>query len=251
MTIDTTMGGSRKEFPKTHHSLVHEVGDSDPHVRRRAFERLVVAYWKPVYMCLRIHWRASNEDAKDLTQGFFASLLDSPTLQRFDPARARFRTYLRMCLDRYVANEQKAAGRLKRGGGIELVHLDFEGVEGEVQSHGPAADADVDVLFEREWIRSIFSSAVDELRARCDASGRKLDFAVFQRYDIDGPEQNPRPTYADLGREFDIDVTKVTNALHATRRRFRDILVELVRQSTGSDAEFRAEMATLLGSDGL
>ena len=109
MTFDTTMGGSGKRFPETRHSLVRDAGDPDPEVRRRALGVLIASYWKPVYKCLRIHWRVSNEDAKDLTQGFFASLLESPTLARFDPARAKFRTYLRTCLERYVANERKAA----------------------------------------------------------------------------------------------------------------------------------------------
>ena len=112
MNFDTTMGGSRRRFPETRHSLVRDAGDPDPAVRRRALEGLIASYWKPVYVCLRIHWGVSNEDAKDLTQGFFASLLESPTLARFDPARAKFRTYLRTCLDGYVSNERKAARSL-------------------------------------------------------------------------------------------------------------------------------------------
>ena len=249
MNFDTTMGGSRERFPPTRHSLVRDAGDPDPEVRRRALEALIASYWKPVYKCLRIHWRASNEDAKDLTQGFFASLLESSTLARFDPARAKFRTYLRTCVERYVANERKAAGRLKRGGGFEHVPLDFEGAEGELRHHDVAVEADADALFQQEWIRSILSRAVDELRARCEASDRALDFALFRRYDVEGPEQDPRPTYADLAREFGIEVTKLTNTLHSTRRRFREILLDLVRATSGSEAEFHADVATLLGSD--
>ncbi len=249
MTFDTTMGGSGKRFPETRHSLVRDAGDADPEVRRRALGVLIASYWKPVYKCLRIHGRVSNEDAKDLTQGFFASLLESPTLARFDPARAKFRTYLRTCLERYVANERKAAARLKRGGGFEHVALDFEDAEGELRHRDVAVEADADALFQQEWIRSILSTAVDELRARCEASGRTVDFALFHRYDVEGPEQDPRPTYTDLSREFGIEVTKVTNALHATRGRFREILLDLVRETSGSEAEFQADVATLLGSD--
>ncbi len=79
MSFDTTMGGARERFPQTRRSLVRDAGDSDPAVRRRALEALIASYWKPVYKCLRIQWRESNEDAKDLTQGFFTSLLESST----------------------------------------------------------------------------------------------------------------------------------------------------------------------------
>ena len=146
-------------------------------------------------------------------------------------------------------NERKTAARLKRGGGFEHVPLDFEGAEGELRHHDVAVEADADALFQREWIRSILSKAVEELRARCEDSDRTLDFALFRRYDIEGPEQDPRLTYTDLAREFGIEVTKVTNALHATRRRFREILLDLVRETSGSEAEFQSEVATLLGSD--
>jgi DNA-directed RNA polymerase specialized sigma24 family protein len=246
MTFDTSMGGARKRFPETRLSLVLGTGDPDPDVRQRALEILIASYWKPVYKCLRIQWRASNEDAKDLTQGFFASLLESQTLSRFDPARARFRTFLRTCLDRYVSNQRKAAGRLKRGGGFGHVPLDFEGAEGELRHVEVAVDADPDALFHREWVRSMISRAVEELRTVSEASGRGIEFELFHRYDIEGPEQDPRPTYAGLATALGIDVTRVTNALHAARGRFRAILLDLLREASVSEAEFRADVTALL-----
>lgn len=249
MMLDTTMGGSGGQFPVTSHSLVRDAGAADPVVRERALEVLVASYWKPVYKCLRIHWRASNEDAKDLTQGFFAGLLESETLGRFDPDRGKFRTYLRTCLDRYVANERKAENRLKRGGAVRHLPLDFEGAEGELRHLEPSVEADVDALFHREWIRSLIERAVDELRARSEASGRRLEFDLFHRYDVEGVTEDPRPTYAALAAEFGVEVTKVTNALHATRGRFRDVVLDLVRAATGSETEYRAEVAALFGSD--
>ena len=249
MTLDTTMGGSSRQFPKTAYSLVRDAGDPDPTVRQRALETLIAIYWKPVYTFLRIHLRESNEDAKDLTQGFFAGLLESPTLARFDPSRAKFRTYLRTALERYVANEHKAASRQKRGGAFAHVPLDFEDAEGNLRQHQIGVEADAATLFQREWVHAILSLALDRLRTRSEAADRALEFACFHRYDVEGPEQDKQPTYADLSAEFGVPVTKVTNMLHAMRQRFRDTLLDVVRESSGSEAEFRADVAVLLGSE--
>ena len=78
--------------------------------RRVAFDALVSAYWRPVYKYVRIKWRADRDDAADLTQEFFARAFEKGSLGRFDPREARFRTFLRVCLDGFVANEHKAAG---------------------------------------------------------------------------------------------------------------------------------------------
>lgn len=245
---DTDLGGPDDRFPPTRHSVVRNVADPDPDVRQRAWETLIATYWKPVYKCLRLKWRADNEDAKDLTQGFFAWLLEKGALDRFDPDRAKFRTYLRVCLDGFASNERKAAVRLKRGGAFRHVPLDFEDAEGELRRHEIPADADVDEIFHREWVRSLFSLAVDALRLECDRTGRAVAFEVFRRYDLDDTGTT-RPTYADLAASLDIPVTKVTNALHAMRRRFRTIVLERLRDTCASEAEFRAEARELLGVD--
>ena len=97
-------------FPATRYSAVREAASADPETRRRGYESLLAAwYWKPVYKYLRVRWNASSEDAEDLTQGFFARAFEKGLLERYDLSRARFRTYLRTCLDSYVANERKAA----------------------------------------------------------------------------------------------------------------------------------------------
>ena len=101
-------------FPATRHSVVAGIASSDADVRRVAFDALVAAYWRPVYKYVRIKWHADRDDAADLTQEFFARAFEKGSLGRFDSGRARFRTFLRVCLDGFVANERKAAGRIKR-----------------------------------------------------------------------------------------------------------------------------------------
>ena len=229
--------------------MVQAVGSPDPETRRRAFEALVAAYWKPVYKYLRLKWRASEADAEDLAQGFFARALEKGFFDRFDPGRARFRTYLRACLDGFVANERKSAHRFKRGGGAEHVGLDFAGAEAELGRQGAPAGGDMEEYFHREWVRSLFGRAVEALRRRCAEAGKRVPFALFERYDLDGSDAARRPSYAELAREMGLPETQVTNHLAWARREFRRLVLETLEEATGSEAEFRAEARQLLGID--
>jgi len=242
-------------FPATRHSVVAGISSSDDETRRVAFDALVSAYWRPVYKYVRIKWHRDRDDAADLTQEFFARAFEKGSLGRFDPARARFRTFLRVCLDGFVGNEHKAARRLKRGGDLSFVPLDFAAAENELASYpglagnGAAAapGADDDGLFRQEWVRALFTDAVAALRASCEAAGKQTQFAVFQRYDLD--DADGRPTYAQLGSELGIPVTQVTNYLAFTRRELRRLVLDRLRDLCATDDEFRLEARDLLGVD--
>src|SRR4051812_17743931 len=101
--LDAEGPGGR--FPPTRHSAVRAVAGSDPAERARAFDVLVRAYYKPVYKHLRLRFRKDAEDARDLTQGFFTRAFERRFFDDFDPVRARFRTYLKVCLDRYAMEQ--------------------------------------------------------------------------------------------------------------------------------------------------
>ena len=96
------------DFPATRHSMVAAMRSAQPDDRRSAFDTLVTAYWRPVFKYVRLKWHATPEDAADLTQGFFLRAFEKDFFAAFDPSRARFRTYLRICLDGFVANARKA-----------------------------------------------------------------------------------------------------------------------------------------------
>ncbi len=236
-------------FPQTRHSVVAAIRCTDRQRRAMAFETLVRAYWKPVYKYLRLRWRVGCEEAEDLTQGFFTEVIEKHVLDGYDPERARFRTWTRTCVDGFVANRRRAAGRLKRGGDLTHVSLDFESAEGELRHHEIAVVVDPDALFHREWLRSLLATAVEELRAWSAETGRDLDFEIFQRYDLAGADAERRPTYAEVARELRVPETKVTNALHAQRRRFRELTLAGLRRICGNDAEFRNEAREIFGVD--
>jgi DNA-directed RNA polymerase specialized sigma24 family protein len=221
--------------------------DGDPAVRERAHGTLASVYWAPVYTHVRLTHRASPEDAEDLTQGFFAEAARRDLFARYDAGRARFRTYLRTCVDAYVANEHKATRRLKRGGGMMAMSLDVADLEGRLR-----VESDPDAEFQREWVRGVFAMALTRLRERYEGSGRTAHLTLFRRYDLDPAEMgntDARPTYAALASELGIPITQVTNWLAAVRRDFRQIVIDTLRDISASDAEFRAEARALLGID--
>jgi RNA polymerase sigma factor (sigma-70 family) len=240
--------GAGQAFPATRHSILVAARSGDPEERRRAFGVLVASYWKPVYKYLRLRWRASAEDAEDLTQGFFARAFEKGFFDTFDPTRARFRTFLRTCLDAHAANARVAARRLKRGGGTRTLSLDFATAEGELGLQPAAAQGEMEEYFHREWVRSVFGMAVDALRQRAEARARSAAFEIFRRYDLEEADGD-RPTYAELARALSLPVTQVTNHLAAMRREFRALVLDSLREQCASEGEFRAEARALLGVD--
>lgn len=237
---------ARAPFPPTRHSMVEAARSLDADERRAAFERVVQAYWRPVYAYLRLRAGASPEDAEDLTQGFFARAFEKRFFDAYDPSRARFRTFVRACLDGFAANERSAERRLKRGGGAVVLSLDFGSAERDLPEPAVVGD-DPDAVFHREWVRAVCAEAVVETRRRCRASGREQALALFERCDLADLADADRPSYAALATEFGVSVTQVTNLLTAARREFRSAMADVLRARTASDAEFEEEAARLLG----
>ncbi len=223
MDPDTDIGGPLHKFPVTNHSAIVAARSDDEIVRRRAFDTILNSYWKPVYKYVRLKWQAGNEDAKDLTQGFFANAFEKNHFASYDAAKASFQTFLRTCLDGFVANERKAGQRLKRGGDMDHYQLDFAGAEDEFAAHA-SSTLSPEEFFHREWVRSMFTIAVEAFRDRCVESGRLVHFQLFERYDLS--DDDPDVSYVSLAKEFGLDVTTVNNYLAAARRDFRRIVLE-------------------------
>lgn len=237
-------------FPATRHSVVRDLGSVDPAARTAAYDGLVRSYWRPVYLYIRLRWRRSAEDAQDLTQEFFARAFEREYLERYDPSKARFRTFVRTCLDGFLAHDHEAASRLKRGGGFVVTAVDFARADADLAAQAPGDQADPELWFHREWIRGLFANAVEALRSRAVAAGHAAAFALFERYDLNDDDGGvARPTYAALARERGMRVTEVTNELAWARRAFREIVLERLRTVCASDEEFRAEARDLLGVD--
>jgi RNA polymerase sigma factor (sigma-70 family) len=239
------------QFPVTRWSVIDAVKSKDPDEQTRALDTLFAAYWKPVYKYVRLRWKRPAEDAQDITQGFFAELLERDLLAKYNPAKSKLRTYLRLCADSFVINQQKAANRQKRGGNATHVALDFQEAEGELAGAtiDPASIPSPDSLeefFEKEWVRSLFALAVEDLRQVCAERERDRTFRLFEDYDLSG---DPDISYDKLAAAYSIPVTDVTNALSWARREFRRIVLERLRELCGSDEEFHREARAVFGSD--
>ena len=246
---DFQPGGDR--FPLTRRSVIEAARSIDAQERERALEVLCAAYWRPVYKYVRWRWSRPPDAAQDLTQGFFAELLERELLDRFDPNKSRLRTYLRVCVDSLVMNEDKAGRRQKRGSSIPHVALDFAAAEEELGATAidPAKIASPESLeefFEKEWVRSLFALAVGDLRKLCEQRERARTFRLFEAYDLEG---NEKSSYEQLSKDYGISVTDVTNALSWARREFRKIALDRLRELCGSEEEFQREARAAFGWD--
>ena len=221
-------------FPTTRISALQAGRSRDAATRELGFARIAEAYWKPVYVYVRLRHQRDADAAADLTQEFFARAWERGTFASFDPAKARFRTFVRTCVDRFVINEHVASTRLKRGGGF-----DFVAAEAEVALHGASHDEDPERAFEREWIRTLTQQALEALR---EADPKR--FAIFDAYEL---SDDGSVTYAQLAERFAMPVTSITNALAAARRELRRLLLERLREITATEDEYRAEARRIFG----
>jgi RNA polymerase sigma factor (sigma-70 family) len=240
---DTHIGGGAARFPQTRNSAIFSTRSDNPSERERAYSAILTSYWKPVYKYIRVQWNKGNEDAKDLTQSFFLQSMEKGWFTSFDPSKGSFRTFLRTCVDGFVSKQNDAAQRIKRGGGASFVPLDFETAEGELVELPLPSETNTDEFFYKEWVRHLFSMSVEQLRTECEAAGKLKHFSLLERYDLDQSTQS----YGELAVEFDLPVSQVTNYLAWARRQFRRIVLDRIREISGSDEEFQREAKLLLG----
>jgi len=238
---DTTLGGGDKAFPETTLGFAGGLRNPETADYTRSLETLCSRYWKPVYSYIRIAWAKSNEDAKDVTQSFFAWLLEEDALRKYDPARGGFRAYLKILLRRFVGHVERDLHRLKRGGGARVFSLDGEApVLPELQT----GNADPETVFERVWLEDLVQQSIGRVRERFVHSGREARFRAYEAFAL-GSE--PRPSYAELAAKHGMTVGEVEKALYLVREEIRAEMRAALARSAGSDRELEDEWKRLLG----
>ena len=231
-------------FPQTHASVLERVRSADADVRRIAFDDLAAGYWKPSYHYLRLQWQLPPEDAEDAVQAFFATAFEKQYLEKYDPSKSKFRTFLRVCLDRFVQNLRKAGRAEKRGGGAETLSLDFPAAERELDGMAAADLSDADRFFHDETVRFLFGRAVASLRQQLASEGRAAVFNAFDRHDLNPGRDT---SYASVAAALGLSVSQVTNHLHLARKLFREHALAHLRAISATREEFEREARELFG----
>jgi RNA polymerase sigma-70 factor (ECF subfamily) len=231
-------GGGR--FATTRWSVVLAAGGVDPPRAREAMSALCGQYWFPIYAFARSRG-LPPERAEDLTQGFFAHLLEKEALQRVDPERGRFRSFLLASFKNFLSDERTRDAAQKRGGGLTPVSLDAGAAEHRYALE-PAHERTPERLFERQWALTLIERALSRLRDRYTRTGRQDQFDELRVF-LSG-EKRPVP-YSEVARRLGLTELAVKVAVHRLRKRFRDALRDEIAQTVTSDREIDAELRSL------
>ncbi|MCW5553111.1 MAG: sigma-70 family RNA polymerase sigma factor [Verrucomicrobiae bacterium] len=232
-------------FVTTQWSAVLAAGCSDTTHARTALEQLCRQYWHPLYAYVR---RAgySREEAEDLTQEFFARLLGQNTLGKADPARGRFRSFLLASLKNFLANEWDKARARKRGGGAQLLPLEFD--TAETRCAQPVAPGDTpDRAFDRQWALTLLDVVLDRLRKEYADSGRDGLFLILKDTLAGGRAEIP---YRELGARAGLSEGAVKVAAHRLRKRYRELLREEIANTVAQPEEAQEELRHLFSALG-
>ena len=253
--FDTTMGGRGRIFPTTLWGSVLEAAKSQSPASREHLTRLVEMYWKPVYVYVRATWHKSVEEAKDLTQAFFAHFLEKDYIAHLHPDKGSFRGYLKEALRHFLidANRAEQVRKPKEG----MFRLDA--LPGELERLGPVAPGESpERAYDREWFRCLLGGAIDELKKRLVEDAKAVYFEVFRVYCLDAETDTAHSTvlagevpggltYGEVGARLGIKESDVRNYLTHCRRLLRQILKERIRDYVASDEDVERELEEVAG----
>jgi RNA polymerase sigma factor (sigma-70 family) len=240
MTKDETMhtlpGSS--QFPTTRWTLVVAAGDPHRKDARSALVSLCENYWYPLYAYLRRRGY-SPDQAQDLTQEFFVRVLEGRYLDRADPEKGRFRSFILTSLKFFVAGEEDRDRARKRGGGV-LVPLEFPSGEERYQRE-PAHDETPERIFEQRWALSVLDRVVERLRSEFVQHGRPEHFERLKVFLLGKSDT----AYSALAREMNTSEGALKVAIHRLRKRYRDLFRQEIADTVADPADVESELRYL------
>jgi RNA polymerase sigma-70 factor (ECF subfamily) len=235
---DTQTGGESRSFPTTSTCLIR--GLLRPGTPE--FEAAARAYWKPIYCLIRVASNGGVEEAKDLTQQFFAEVfLQGSVFEKYDAERGGFRPFLKTYVRNFVRSCARAASRQKRGGGshgrkkIDLSMADPPDPKGLTP----------DEAFDRAWAEAVLSRAQERFETRLRAHGREDTLRVFRLYELDS--QTEKKTYDAVAATLGMSRDDVKNRLTRAREEYKRAVIEAVSEYAESPDALAAEMRELFG----
>jgi RNA polymerase sigma-70 factor (ECF subfamily) len=230
-------------FSTTSWGVVLTAGQDDMAGAAAAMEQLCRRYWYPIYAFVRRRG-ADREEAEDLTQGFFAHLLEMETLAKVDRRKGKFRTFLLAALTKYLSNEWDKRQTIKRGGRREIISLD-EAVAEQAYGLEPVEPSSPEKLFDRRWATTLVDGVLALLREEYRAAGKGDLLAQLEP----GLTQEAAPgCHADWAAALGLGEGAVRVALHRLRRRFGELLRQEIAQTVASPAEVDEEIRHLFAA---
>jgi RNA polymerase sigma-70 factor (ECF subfamily) len=218
-------------FPSTRWSRILAPGGA------RDLDTIARLYWRPIQAWFAARLRCGEDAANDLAQESFAWMLATGLLDKADPARGRFRGFLKRSLHHFAIEQVRKAEAHKRGGGV--VHAALDAVS------EPADDQTPDRALDDAWRRELLERAHDALRAELESGARAVYYLVFRDYYF---AEGDEPDHATLAQRHGITRTDVANWLDHGKRRYRAILRDLVAETVTREEELRDELAWLFGA---
>jgi RNA polymerase sigma-70 factor (ECF subfamily) len=235
------ISGGRGRFQTTHWSVVVRAGGPAAPESREALTRLCELYWHPVHAYIRRRV-STDEEARDLTQGFFAIFLEKDYVRAADSSRGRFRAFLLASVQHFLSNDRDRAHALKRGGRTTVIPLEFEVSDGWLR-HEPATNATPERVFERRWALALLHRVMEQLRVEQERAGRGAVFAQLRSL-LAGEE--PAPACAALAAALNTSPGAIRVAIHRLRRRFRALLLEEIGQTVADPSDIDGEVRYLV-----
>jgi RNA polymerase sigma factor (sigma-70 family) len=228
----------RPQFATTRWSIVLRAGRCDQAEAGEALARLCRTYWFPVYVQVRRRGYSAH-DAQDLTQGFFARLLEGDMIARADPSRGRFRSLVLTALKHFLTDEWEKTRAQKRGGGQSLVSIDADSAERRFHAEPIEQSAPPDQAFDRQWAVALLGEVLGQLEAEHRAAGKAHHFAVLKGA-LTGPRESQ--PYAQLARDLGTSESAIKIAVHRLRRRYRELLETEIAHTVASPEDAAAEL---------
>jgi RNA polymerase sigma-70 factor (ECF subfamily) len=227
-------------FTTTHWSVVLEAQTESP-AAQEALEKLCRTYWRPIYTFLR-RQEIGPEEAQDLTQGFFALLLERRDLRAVRKEKGRLRSYLLTALKHFVADEHRRATAIKRGKGEQLIPLEELRTE-EQSGMEPADPLTAERIYERRWASTLLDRVLSRLEAQYRARGKTALFDSFNQLLGDEPGA---PSHADIAARLGMTENAVSQAFHRFRQSYQSVLREEIAQTVATPADIESELRYLI-----
>jgi len=233
--------GNAGTFVTTRWTDVFRAGDTSTVGADTALARLCQGYWYPLYAFVRRQGR-SPEESEDLTQEFFARMIEKRWVSDADPARGRFRSFLLTALKRFLANEWHRARTQKRGGDQTFLTLDRDTAEARFQQE-PADENTPDKAYDRAWALSLLAAVLDKLSEEQQHAGQAALFEVLKPCLAGMGTEQP---YDQIAARLGMTEGAIKTSVHRLRRRYRDLLRQEIAGTLEQDSEVEAEMRHLM-----